>query len=178
MRQKEQLKIKIEKIVVNTGLGRLSQNQNFEDKLLPEIIKEISLVTGQKPAAQKAKQPIAGFKIRAGQIIGLKMTLRRKRAADFCNRLIKVVLPRVRDFRGINLQNIDQRGNLNIGFKDCLVFPEINPETLKMDFGLETTIVTNAKTREEAIEFYRKIGVPLKFIKSEARNPKSETNPK
>lgn len=153
---------KLEKIVINSGIGRLSQQSNFEEKILPEIIKEMSLITAQKPATTTAKQSIAGFKTRAGQIVGLKATLRRKKMYDFLERLIKITFPRVRDFRGIDLKNIDNKGNLTIGLKEQMVFPEINPETSKIDFGLEITIVSNVKKREEAIELYRQLGLPLK----------------
>ncbi len=153
---------KIIKIVVNTGIGRLSQQSNFEDKILPEAIKEMSLITGQKPAVQKAKKSISGFKLRAGQVIGLKTTLRRQRMNDFLERLIKILFPRLRDFRGIDLKNIDNKGNLNIGLKEHAVFSEINLETSKIDFGLEISIVTNTKNREQAIELYRHLGIPLK----------------
>lgn len=154
---------RIEKIVVNNGIGRLSQQPSFEDKILPEIIKEIALITGQKPIVSKAKKSIAGFKIREGQIVGLKTTLRGGRMFDFLDKLIRIVLPRLRDFRGIDLKNIDANGNLNIGLKEQAVFPEINPETIKFDFGLEISVaVAGVKKREEAIELYRLLGVPLK----------------
>lgn len=154
---------KIEKVVVNAGVGRLSQQPNFEEKILPEIIKELSLITGQRPAETQSKQSIAGFKIREGQIVGLKITLRGKRMNDFIQRIIKAVLPRIRDFRGIILKNIDSRGNLNIGLRDQMVFPEINPEESKVDFGLQISIVCNAQKREEAIELYKSLGFPLKI---------------
>lgn len=154
---------RIEKIVVNNGIGRLSQQPNFEDKILPEIMKEIALITGQKPVISKAKKSIAGFKIREGQIIGLKTTLRGGRMFDFLDKLIRIVLPRLRDFRGIDLKSIDANGNLNIGLKEQAVFPEINPEMIKFDFGLEISVaVAGVKKREEAIELYRLLGVPLK----------------
>lgn len=153
---------RLKKIVVNVGVGRLSQQSNFEEKALPEIIKDLSLITGQKPAATKAKQSIAGFKTRAGQTVGLKTTLRSRRMYDFLDRLNSVAFPRVKDFRGVNLKNIDKNGNLTIGFKEHVVFPEINIETSKIDFGLEVSIVSNAKKREEAIELYRQLGIPLK----------------
>ncbi len=152
----------LDKTVVNIGLGRLSQQTIFTEKLLPEITKDLSLIAGQKPAATRAKKSIAGFKIRQGQVIGLKVTLRKKKMFDFLERMINVVLPRVRDFRGINLKNIDKKGNLSLGFKESVVFPEINTDTQKVDFGLEATLVVKAKNREEAIEFYRQLGVPLK----------------
>lgn len=156
---------KIEKIVINNGVGRLSQQPNFEEKILPEVMKEISLITGQKPVISRAKKSIAGFKIRTGQIVGLKTTLRGGRMFDFLDKLIRIVLPRLRDFRGIDLKNIDVNGNLNIGLKEQAVFPEINPETIKFDFGLEISVaVSGIKKREEAIELYRFLGVPLKKI--------------
>jgi large subunit ribosomal protein L5 len=153
---------KLEKIVINVGVGKLSQQPNFEDKILPSLIQDLSLITGQKPAVCKAKKSISGFKVRAGQIIGFKITLRRRRMYDFLKRLIKVILPRGRDFRGINLKSIDAKGNFTIGLKEHTVFPEINPETSKVDFGLEISIVSNAKNREEAIKLYRILGIPLK----------------
>jgi large subunit ribosomal protein L5 len=152
----------IKKIVVNVGIGRLSQQANFEEKILPELAKEMALITGQKPAVTEAKKSISGFKVRQGQIVGLKVTLRRRRMNDFLERLIKIVLPRLRDFRGIDLKNIDSQGNLTIGLREQTVFPEINPEISKVDFGLEISIVSNARDREEAIEFYRQLGLPLK----------------
>ncbi len=153
---------KIGKIVINAGIGRLSQQPNFEEKILPELIRDISLITGQKPMICKAKKSIAGFKMRAGQVVGLKTTLRRKKMADFLTKLINITLPRIRDFQGISLKNIDSNGNLSIGFKEQTVFPEINPEVVKFDFGLEISIVSKAKNKEEAIEIYRQMGIPLK----------------
>lgn len=153
---------KLKKIVVNVGVGRLSQQAHFEEKILPEIMKELSLITGQKPQITAAKKSIAGFKVRQGQIMGMKTTLRRQRMYHFLERLIDIALPRLRDFRGISLKNIDNNGNFSIGFKEQMIFPEINPETSKFDFGLEITIVSNAKKKEEAIELYRQLGLPLK----------------
>ena len=153
---------RVEKIVINVGVGKLSQQPNFEDRILPEIIKNFSLITGQKPAVCQAKKSISSFKIRAGQIIGLKTTLRGQRMADFLEKLIKVIFPRVRDFRGIDTKSIDEKGNLTVGLKEHTVFPEINPETSKIDFGMEITIVSNTKNKNEAIQIYRQIGLPLK----------------
>lgn len=154
---------RVEKIVVNVGVGRLSQQPNFEDKILPELIKNFSLITGQKPALCKAKKSIAGFKIRTGQIVGLKTTLRRKRMSDFFEKLIKIIFPRIRDFKGISLENIDNQGNMSVGLKENTVFPEINPEISKVDFGMEISIVIKAKNKEEAIKLYRILGIPLKI---------------
>jgi len=152
----------IEKIVINVGIGKWSQQPNFEEKVLPELIKEIGLITGQKPAITKAKKSISGFKVREDQPVGLKVTLRHRRMTDFLERLIRIVLPRLRDFRGINPKSIDPRGNLTIGLREQTVFPEINPEISKVDFGLEISIISNTKNREEAIELYRQLGLPLK----------------
>lgn len=155
---------RLKKIVINVGIGKMSQQTNFSDKILPEIIKDLSAIVGQKPALTSAKKSIAGFKIREGQVVGLKATLRRKRMNDFLERLIKIALPRVKDFRGINLKNIDKKGNLTIGLKENVVFPEINPEVLRFDFGLEISIVSNAKTKEEAIGLFKLLGVPFKKV--------------
>lgn len=153
---------KIEKVVVNVGVGRMSQQQNFGDKILPEVIKDLAAITGQKPKTAVAKKSIAGFKIRQGQTVGLVVTLRGSKMADFMDRLVKIVFPRVRDFRGINLKNVDKNGNLSIGFKENVMFPEINSETARYEFGLEVTVVPSIKKREEAIELYKLIGIPLK----------------
>ncbi|MDD5430968.1 MAG: 50S ribosomal protein L5 [Candidatus Pacebacteria bacterium] len=155
---------KLDKIVVNVGTGRLSAMPGFEDKMLPEIIKDISAITGQKPETRPAKKSIAGFKLRQGTIVGLKTTLRGKRMEDFLVRLLRIVLPRVRDFRGIDLKSVDQNGNLTIGIKEHLVFPEIFAETSKTNFGIEATIVPKLRIRnhEKAVEFYRTLGVPFK----------------
>lgn len=153
---------RLKKIVVNVGVGRLSQQSNFEEKILPEIIKDLSLITGQKPTAAKAKKSIAGFKTRAGQTVGLKTTLRGQRMYNFLDKLNSASFPRVKDFRGINLKNIDENGNLTIGLKEHVIFPEINIEISKIDFGLEISIVSSAKNKEEATELYRQLGLPLK----------------
>jgi len=153
---------RVEKVIINVGVGRLSQQASFNDKILPEVISAISTMTGQKPQTAPAKKSIASFKIRTGQTIGLKVTLRRNRMYDFLDRLVKIVFPRVRDFRGIDIKNIDQGGNLSIGLKEYLVFPEISSETSKVDFGLQIVIVSNAEKREEAIELYKLIGIPFK----------------
>ena len=126
------------------------------------IIKDLTSITGQKPAPTPAKKSIAGFKIRKGQIVGLKITLRRRRMRDFLEKLINIVFPRVKDFRGIDLKSVDEKGNLTVGFKEHVVFPEINIETSKVDFGLEINIVSNAGTKEEAIELYKLLGIPFK----------------
>lgn len=153
---------KIEKVVVNSGIGRLSAQANFKEKLLPEIMRDLAAITGQKPAVRGAKKSISNFKLRLGTPVGLKVTLRGKKMAEFLKRLTNVVFPRVRDFRGIDLKKIDQNGNLNIGLKEQLVFPEIKADVSGVSFGMEITIVPKVvKSREETIKLYRDLGVPL-----------------
>ncbi len=153
---------KIEKVVVNSGIGRLSQTANFADKVLPEVVAEFSSITGQHPMFAPAKKSIAGFKIREGTTIGLKATLRRRRMRDFLAKVLYTVLPRVRDFRGISNTAVDAHGNLTIGIKEHIVFPEVNMETVKVNFGMEVTVVPRKRVRETALEIYREIGVPFK----------------
>lgn len=154
---------KLEKIVVSLGVGKMRQaNAQFDEKILPGIIEEIGLIVGQKPATRKVKKSIAAFKVREGDIVGIVSTLRGKKMNDFIKRLIDIALPRVRDFRGIELKNFDSRGNLTIGLKEHTVFPEINPETSKMNLGLEITLVAGTKNKEEGIKFYRELGLPIK----------------
>jgi len=154
--------ISIQKIVINIGLGRFIDQPNFDDKILPTIMSEVAKISGQKPKTTTAKKSIAGFKTRTGQIIGIMATIRGKRAQDFINRLIVSVLPRVKDFRGIDLKNVDSAGNLNLGIKEHLAFPEISAETSTYNFGMQITIVPHGvNSRDEALDFYSKIGVPL-----------------
>ncbi|MBS3903678.1 MAG: 50S ribosomal protein L5 [Anaplasmataceae bacterium] len=152
----------LDKVVINVGVGRTSQLQNFEDKILPEIRKDVASIAGQSAQVCRAKKSIAGFKIREGQIVGVRTTLRGQKMVDFFNRLVKIVLPRVRDFAGLDLKNIDQGGVLNIGLREHLVFPEINPDTTQHYFSLQVTIVPKSKDRKAALEMYRTLGVPLK----------------
>jgi len=152
----------IEKVVVNIGIGKNRLLPQFEEKVLPEIEKEAALITGQKSARRKAKQSIAGFKIRAGDIVGLQTTLRGNRMKDFIIKLIRIALPRVKDFKGIDLKNVDKNGNLNIGFRDQFVFPEIEVEKSKVNFGLQVTIVPSKQNRNDALELYKSLGIPLK----------------
>lgn len=153
----------LEKVVINIGLGRAAQQASFLDKILPEIEKDLAALCGQKPSRRKAKKSIAGFKVREGQIIGLSATLRGSRMYDFVRKLAFAVYPRVRDFRGINLKNIDSHGNLNVGFKEQVVFPEISPELLTVQFGLQVTLTArNVRTREQAQALYTALGFKFK----------------
>lgn len=150
--------IKIEKIVVNCSLSEMPH----DEKLREAVLSDLAIITGQKPILRKARKAIAGFKIRQGVPIGAKATLRGRRMRHFLDRLVKIALPRTRDFRGIEKQCFDRHGNLTIGIKEHIVFPEINPEDMKHAFGFEITIVTNAKNDEEAINLLKSLGFPIK----------------
>lgn len=156
----------VNRVVVNAGIGKLATSTpSFEEKVLPQIAKDISIITGQYPKICRARKSIAGFKVRENQIVGLMVTLRGKRMVDFLSRLIKIILPRVRDFSGIPDKNIDKNGSLNLGFRDQYVFPEINPEESTLAFSLGVNIVANIKNKEIAKEEYLKVGFPLKIKK-------------
>ena len=149
---------RVEKVVINTGIGRIGK----DDKMIERIVKDLSLISGQKAVYRKAKKSISGFKLREGMNIGLTVTLRGGRMYDFIDRLVDIALPRSRDFRGIELKNVDQRGNLNLGIREQSIFPEVTYESTKDIFGLQVTIVTTAKKREEGIALLRGLGFPLK----------------
>ncbi len=151
---------KITKITVNTGMGRVAAAK--DTKTIEKMERDIGLLTGQKPVYRKAKEPISSFKIRQGMAIGLSVTLRGKRMGDFFDRLVSIALPTSKDFRGVELKNIDNHGNLNLGVKEHNIFPEVTYETLKDIFGLQVTITTNAKNRERGIALLRYLGFPLK----------------
>ena len=148
---------KIAKVVVNSGVGRIRDAKQQE-----EIQKYLALITGQKPAPRPAKKAIASFKTRQGLIIGYQVTLRGRRMYDFISRLINIALPRTRDFKGLDLKSFDASGNLTVGIKEHIVFPEIVGEDYRFLFGLEVTIVTTAKRREEGVELLRLMGFPVK----------------
>ena len=151
----------LKKIVVSTTVGRLRQRPGFADKILPAISNDLAVITGQKPAPRQARKSIAGFKIREGDIVGLKVTLRGKRMKDFLKKFVEVALPRVRDFRGIDPKAIDAQGNLTIGVREHIVFPEVNPDETKIDFGLEVTLVSSTNNKEESYKLFKSLGVPL-----------------
>lgn len=149
---------KIEKVVVNIGLGRALKDEKF----LEVAMRDIALITGQKPKAALAKKSIANFKIRKGMVIGAVVTLRGQRMDDFISRLVNIALPRTRDFRGIDVKSLDKNGNLTIGVKEHIVFPEIKGEEVRNIFGFEITVVVKAKNKEEAAALYKAIGFPIK----------------
>lgn len=148
---------RIVKVVVSSGTGKAKdKNRNIL------VSERLALITGQKPSARPAKDSIAQFKLREGDIVGFQATLRGARMFDFLDKLIHIALPRTRDFRGINQSAVDEMGNLTIGIKEHTIFPETSDEDLKDVFGLAVTVVTTAKTKEEAMEFFRHLGVPFK----------------
>ena len=149
---------KIEKIVVNTGLGDIKDNQ----KSMQTVEKELALITGQKPIYRKATKSVANFKLREGMNIGLKVTLRGRKMYDFYDKLVSIALPRVRDFRGVSSTAFDGRGNYALGLKEQLIFPEITYDQVEKIRGMDVVIVTTAKTDEEARELLRCLGMPFK----------------
>jgi large subunit ribosomal protein L5 len=148
---------KIEKVVVNTGIGKFLKDSNQ----VKEIIDSVSQITGQKPVMTKAKKSISGFKTREGLEIGVSVSLRGKRMWDFIEVLIGASIPRIRDFQGIKETSVDQAGNLNVGIKEHLIFPEILPERVKNTFSLQVTIVTNARNREKGMKLFKLLGFPI-----------------
>lgn len=148
---------KMEKIVLNIGCGDAVNNA----KLLEEAVEELTLITGQKPIITKAKKSIAGFKIREGQSIGCKVTLRGERMYEFLDKLVSITLPRVRDFRGVPKNSFDGRGNYTLGVKEQLIFPEIDFDKVARVRGMDIVFVTTAKTDEEGKALLTELGVPF-----------------
>lgn len=149
---------RIEKIVLNMGLGEAIQNV----KILDSAVDELSLIAGQHPIITKAKKSIAGFKLRQGQSIGCAVTLRRDKMLEFLDRLINVSLPRVRDFKGLSGKAFDGKGNYSLGIKEQLIFPEINYDKVDKIKGLNITIVTTAKSDEEGKALLKLMGMPFR----------------
>ena len=154
---------KIEKIVVNMGVGAAVA----EPKILEEAVKVLESITGQKASIRKAKKAISNFKLREGLSIGAMATLRKERMYEFLDRLINVALPRVRDFRGLSDKSFDGRGNYTLGVKEQIIFPEINVDKITKVLGMDVTIVTSAKSDNEAYELLKSFGMP--FIKKEIK---------
>ena len=152
---------KLDKIVINIGLGDTRENP----KALENAMKELAQITGQKPIVTKAKKSIAAFKIREGQDLGCKVTLRKDKMYDFAYKLFNVALPRVRDFRGVSLDSFDGRGNYSMGLKEQLIFPEIEYDKVDKLRGMDIIFVTTAKTDEEARELLKLLGMPFKTQK-------------
>ena len=149
---------KLEKIVVNMGVGDATGNS----KLLDAALEDLKAITGQKPVVTKAKKAIAGFKVRAGQPIGCKVTLRGENMYNFLDKLISITLPRVRDFRGISPKSFDGRGNYTLGLTEQLIFSEIEYDNVVKVRGMDIVFVTTANTNEEALDLLKGFGMPFK----------------
>ena len=148
---------KVDKIVINMGVGDAVQNS----KALDAAVEELTIITGQKPVVTKAKKSIAGFRLREGQAIGAKVTLRGERMYEFLDKLISIALPRVRDFRGVSKKAFDGRGNYTLGVKEQLIFPEIDYDKVSKVRGMDIVIVTTANSDEEARELLTQFGMPF-----------------
>jgi large subunit ribosomal protein L5 len=149
---------KIDKIVINMGVGDATSNS----KLLDAAVEDLKIITGQKPVVTRAKKAIAGFKVRAGQPIGCKVTLRGENMYNFLDKLISITLPRVRDFRGISPKSFDGRGNYTLGLNEQLIFSEIEYDKVVKVRGMDIVFVTTAKTNEEALDLLKGFGMPFK----------------
>ena len=148
---------KIDKIVINMGLGEAVSNS----KIIDEAVGELTLITGQKPIVTRAKKSIAGFRLREGMPIGCKVTLRGARMYDFLDKLVNVALPRVRDFRGVSANSFDGRGNYTLGVKEQLIFPEIDFDKVSKVRGMDIVVVTTANTDEESRVLLKEFGMPF-----------------
>ena len=149
---------KLEKIVINMGVGEAS----VDSKFMEAAVKDLELIAGQKPVVTKARKSIAGFKIREGQTIGAKVTLRGENMYTFMEKLIKIALPRVRDFRGVSKTAFDGKGNYTLGVKEQIIFPEIEYDQILKLRGMDIVFVTTAKTNEEAFELLSGFGMPFR----------------
>lgn len=149
---------KLTKITVNRGLGEASQNA----KALESSLKELATITGQQPVVTRAKKAIAGFKLREGMPVGLKVTLRAGRMYDFLDRLVNLSLPRIRDFRGISPNSFDGRGNYSLGLKEQLIFPEVEYDSIDQIRGMDISIITTANTDEEGRALLKAFGMPFR----------------
>lgn len=149
---------RLDKIVVSMGVGKALENKNRLDA----AAKDLSTITGQKPLVTRARKSVAGFKLRKGQEIGLKVTLRGPRMYEFLDRLISIVIPRIRDFRGLSPRAFDQAGNYNLGISEQVVFPEINIDKLEFVQGMNITIGVKARSRDESFELLKRLGVPFR----------------
>jgi large subunit ribosomal protein L5 len=149
---------RLEKVVVSMGVGRAIQDR----KILEEAVEHLGTLTGQKPQITRSKQAISGFRLRQGMEVGCRVTLRGRRMYEFVDRLISLALPRVRDFRGLNPNAFDGRGNYSLGLTEQMVFPEINPDRVKNSQGMNVTFVTTAKTDDEGRALLRELGMPFR----------------
>lgn len=155
---------RVKKVSINTGFGRMVADKTGaeRDKISASIIEDLALIAGQRPVLAKAKKSISTFKTREGMAIGARVTLRGKKMYDFLERLIDVALPRSRDFRGLKSSSVDKNGNLTIGLKEHIIFPEVSPEKTKSIFGFEVSVTTDANDKEKGLELFKLLGFPIK----------------
>jgi len=156
--QNDMLAPRLLKVVLNVGFGHHAKEKEF----MASVEKGLTAISGQKPVFTAAKQSVSAFKIREGMIIGAKVTLRGERMYDFVEKLVNITFPRVRDFRGISEKNLDRNGNLTVGFKEFVSFPEIKMEDVDNLFGLEVCLASSAKNRTEGLALFRLLGFPFK----------------
>jgi len=149
---------KLTKVVINAGVGKNAKDKNFIDS----VASSLERISGQKPVLTKAKQSISAFKTRKGMIIGVAVTLRGKRMFDLVEKLVNITFPRIRDFRGVSVKQVDDHGNLAVGFKEHIAFPEIKAEEVDNIHGLQICLSTTAKTYEEGLELFKLMGFPFK----------------
>ncbi len=150
--------------IVQIGIGKLvTNNPENQQKIVDDASYVLSMITGQKPKVVVAKKSVAGFKLRKGQPVAVLVTLRKKRLYDFIQRLVTYALPRAKDFYGIKENNVDNKGNLNLGFKEATIFPEAISDKIKYTFGLEINLVGSGKNREENLNLWKEWGFPLKL---------------
>lgn len=155
---------KVKKVVINTGFGRLVSGKTADEqkKIYSSILEDLSSICGQRPVLTLAKKSIAGFKIRKGMPVGAVVTLRGGKMYEFLEKLIDIVLPRSRDFRGIEPKSVDRKGNLSLALRESTAFPEILPEKSRIVFGLEISVVTTSGSAEKGLSFFRIMGFPIK----------------
>ncbi len=156
---------RIVRVTVNVGVGKSSKDPEF----VSVVENTLSRITGQKPIRTLAKKSIASFKIREGQVVGVAVTLRKKRMYDFLDKLLAFALPRVRDFRGIDAKNVDAQGNITIGFRENLTFPEIRPDEIERVHGLEVSITTTARSRDKGLRLFTLLGFPFKAASARSK---------
>ena len=159
---------RLTKVVINSGVGRNAKDKAFIDS----VVSSLERISGQKPVLTKAKQSISAFKTRKGMVIGVAVTLRNKRMFDFVEKLVNITFPRIRDFRGISAKQVDGHGNLSVGFKEHIAFPEIKADEAQNIHGLGVCLSTTAKNYEEGLELFRLLGFPFKADDSEDKKTK------
>lgn len=163
---------RITEVIVASGVGKRRSEKGF----LEDVEKGLTLLTGQKPASTVARKSVAGFKVRKGQVVGMKCTLRGPRMNDFLTRLLGVALPRLRDFRGMPPQAVDAQGNLTIGISDAAAFPEVDPAVVETSFGLQVTVKTSTRRRDEAMTLFQTLGFPFADALSGGRGSHTRTH--